>query len=288
MLIRIAGSSDAYPVPRPYCRCRLCTAAARFRGPDVRTRTHVHLFPDGASGREPEYAVDLPPDLSHHMIRDRFFLRRIEHLLITHAHFDHLDPSYLLMRGNDGNVSGGMPRLTVYGSRAVHDHLSAAGVDPDGHHLRMNVVEPEEVFQAGSLQVKAIPATHRPEPALNFVVSDAGASVLLAWDTGPWSERAWSAARGIRLQAAVIECTAFAAGGPRWDEHLSFEQLVEMRDRMLAEGMVGTETPFVAVHMGHHGGLLHRERAELGAPYNITPGRDGMTLKVQDRTPQGE
>lgn len=276
--LRLLGSADALPVPRPYCACRLCVTAAERKGKDVRTRTHMHVFPGGLDGREPRYAVDLSPDLSHHMIRDGFWLRRVEHLLITHAHYDHLDVSYLLMRKDGKCELAHAPPLTVYGSEPVANVIQAAGVRPEEHRVELRVVAPGERFRAGALDVLAIPATHGPEPALNYVLSHGGRSVLIGWDTGPWRAAAWDLMRDQRLDAVFMECTEFASGARDWETHLSFDQTLAMRRGLLERGIIAEETPLVTVHMGHHGGLLHAERAELGAPHGIAPGYDGFEL----------
>ena len=276
--LRLLGSADALPVPRPYCACRLCVTAAERMGKDVRTRTHMHVFLDGHDGPEPQYAIDLPPDLSHQMIRHGFWLRRLEHLLITHAHEDHLDISYLLMRKDGKCRLADAPPLTVYGSRPVADEIRAAGVRPNEHRVEIRVLEPGERFCAGALDVLAVPATHGPEPALNYVLAYGGRSVLLGWDTGPWRAEAWDLLRGQGVDVVFMECTEFASRAREWETHLSFDQALAMKRGLLERGIIAERTPFVTVHMGHHGELLHAERAELGAQHGISPGYDGFEL----------
>lgn len=76
------GTGDAMGVPRVYCECGVCTEA-RSTGLNRRYRSSVAV--EGADG---DFLIDCGPDWRNGMeLRGRRFA---QHILITHAHFDHI------------------------------------------------------------------------------------------------------------------------------------------------------------------------------------------------------
>lgn len=76
------GTGDAMGVPRVYCECGVCQEA-RHGGINRRFRSSVMLKSvDGT------FLIDCGPDWREAM--ERHALRYVEHILVTHAHFDHI------------------------------------------------------------------------------------------------------------------------------------------------------------------------------------------------------
>ncbi len=69
-------------VPRVYCKCSVCEEA-RKEGLNRRLRSSVYV-----SGEQGEFLIDCGPDWRTQMERAR--LTFIQHIVITHAHFDHI------------------------------------------------------------------------------------------------------------------------------------------------------------------------------------------------------
>ncbi|CAH1194915.1 Ribonuclease BN [Paenibacillus plantiphilus] len=77
------GTSDSSGVPRVYCECGVCNEARRTEV-NRRYRSLIHVA-------DPEYGellIDCGPDWRMQM--ERAGLKRIDRILITHAHFDHI------------------------------------------------------------------------------------------------------------------------------------------------------------------------------------------------------
>ena len=280
MLFHLVGSAAGKPVPRPFCRCRVCEAARRDGGRDIRTRTAMHLYLDREKIGEPRYAVDLPPDTAHHMIRGGFCLDRLEHLLFTHKDGDHFDPTYLNIRPSILSDREALPILTLYGSATVGEALSERISDLTRVRAMFQEVRPFEGFRAGELDVFPLLAAHGPGTVLNYVIRAEGRTVLLAWDTGWWPEATWKAVAPFRFDAVSMECTVLGPSGTELGGHLTFPVLVKMKERLRALGCVQDSTPYVAVHIGDNGGLTYAEACDLVAPHGITVGYDGLRSEV--------
>lgn len=76
------GTGDAMGVPRVYCDCEVCNEA-RVTGMNRRFRSSVVV--EGGQGH---FWIDCGPDFATMM--ERRGQRFVEHILVTHAHFDHI------------------------------------------------------------------------------------------------------------------------------------------------------------------------------------------------------
>ncbi|SMF74213.1 phosphoribosyl 1,2-cyclic phosphate phosphodiesterase [Paenibacillus uliginis N3/975] len=76
------GTGDAMGVPRVYCDCGVCTEARSF-GNNRRLRSSV-MVEDGQN----RFMIDCGPDWRNMMETNG--IRQVNHMLITHAHFDHI------------------------------------------------------------------------------------------------------------------------------------------------------------------------------------------------------
>lgn len=83
MNIVFRGTSDAHGVPRLYCECEVCQEA-RATGVNRRYRPSIQLF----FKQHATIWVDCGPDWYPQM--EMANQRIVSHMLITHAHFDHI------------------------------------------------------------------------------------------------------------------------------------------------------------------------------------------------------
>ena len=110
----LLGTGTSAGVPVIACDCATCTSDDPR---DRRTRVGAMLEFADADGRERVILVDAPPDHREHALRHR--IRRVDGILFTHAHVDHvfgLDDARLY------NVSMRGP-VHLYGERSTMDEL---------------------------------------------------------------------------------------------------------------------------------------------------------------------
>jgi phosphoribosyl 1,2-cyclic phosphate phosphodiesterase len=280
MRFHILGSSAGKTVPRPFCRCHVCEVARQVGGRHVRTRCAVHLHLADDESPEPAYGIDLSPESWGQLIGTGLAGDRLAHLLITHAHADHLDPQLLGMRGSILSDKAGVSHLSVYGSDSVGERL--AGLNFDQLNASWHSVTPFEPFAVGALQVVPLLANHGPGTALNYIVQHLDETVLLAWDTGYWGQETWEAVADFRFTGVISECTIFGPGPVERDSrHLNFATLVDMKQRLTQMRCIDDQTPWATLHIGDNGGLTYDEQVELATPHGVTVGYDGMSFALQ-------
>lgn len=84
MEIIIHGTGDTHGVPRIYCECAVCSEARGSKAVNRRFRSAVQLNIEA----HPTLWIDCGPDW--HLQMEASGQRFITHMLVTHAHFDHI------------------------------------------------------------------------------------------------------------------------------------------------------------------------------------------------------
>jgi phosphoribosyl 1,2-cyclic phosphate phosphodiesterase len=202
MRVHILGTGAAEGFPALFCECATCGRARAAKGKNLRSRLCLRIDED--------LLIDFPPDAVTQAHRNGFSLAGIRHLLVTHSHRDHFAPGELHWRDEPFAVWEEKPALHVYGVPHVGEVLRAAfDDDPAEHGIEYHIVRPFTSFQAGSFEVTPIEATHAPERgAVNYILSSRGGrNGLIAFDTGWYGERSWSALNGWKFDLVVMECT---------------------------------------------------------------------------------
>ncbi|MEX2462318.1 MAG: MBL fold metallo-hydrolase [Paenibacillaceae bacterium] len=84
--ITFLGTGDSMGVPRVYCNCAICEEA-RNEGLNKRWRSSI-LLEMTTDAKKSLLLVDCGPDWLQQM--EHLGLKELEHVLITHAHYDHI------------------------------------------------------------------------------------------------------------------------------------------------------------------------------------------------------
>ena len=277
----LLGSSNGRLVPRPFCSCHACQQARKKGGKNYRTRTSMNVYLPGQGPHNAKYKIDLPPDTGYHVIKYRIDDTQLEHLLITHDHPDHCDPSFLAWRRTAISGTEEMRPLHVYSGSAV-EQLIRQQVKLSACKVVFHRFEPFQWVHLGPLSVYSLRANHSGSSCLNFVVQAEGTTVLLAWDTGKWSEETWQAVRQFRFDAVFMECTA---AGPQGRDagpgHLNATTFLEMKQRLTRLELVKPQAPFIAVHLGDNSRLDHEQMEEYWTPHGVTVGYDGLLVDLE-------
>ena len=216
-------------------------------------------------------------------------LARIDHILVSHSHLDHV-LAIGLLADSVARRRVNAPPIRVHALpatlEAVHKHIFNGVIWPDFTRLPsaehpLLAFEPFAVGQVlalGEHRIEVLPATHTV-PAVGFAVlantDDAGAWVFTG-DTGP-NPALWQRLRSLRVAHLVIE-TAFS------DDERALAQI----SRHLGPSMLGQELlqleGSVAVHITHiKPGEVEAVMAQieaLGSRHRISALASGQTLEI--------
>jgi phosphoribosyl 1,2-cyclic phosphate phosphodiesterase len=257
MKVTLLGTGDSAGVPQIGCGCDTCSDYAE-RG-DQRTRFSVLVEHAGE-----RLLIDTSPDLRSQFLRED--LTAVDHVLYTHAHYDHyagLGDLYRVIWRD----------LPIYGTEDVLEYV----VEDRYAYLPFpepRPVEPHEPFDVGDLTVELVPVHHPPADCYGIVLRSDDATVAITSDTGTAiPEASRDAFRGADLLVA----DAFIPGDREYgdfvesrmsddrhdfaDKHMTYEGA-----EALVEELAPDEAVFV--HCSH----FFREDREL-------LGRDGQTFE---------
>lgn len=185
--ITFLGTGTSHGVPAIGCRCTTC----RSDDPrDQRWRPSILIELAGGT----TVLVDTAPDLRSQALK--FGVTRIDAILYTHAHADHLLGLDDIRRFNE--IQGGA--VSCYGDRATMTELRrtfayAFRPGPVGGGLpRLNLFAIEGRFSLGGAEVVPVPVMHGELPILGFRVG----SFAYLTDCSAIPEASWALLRGVR------------------------------------------------------------------------------------------
>ena len=258
MRIRLLGTGSADGWPNPFCECRSCEAERL----DGRTRMPTSALVDDA------LLIDSGPTAPYSASLGGILLRRVEHLVLTHGHPDHLAPSILLWR----EWIAGLGTLHVWGPRLAID-LCRDWVGPDSP-VEFHVIEVGDVVQLptshGSYELRALEANHDPrandviagEALLYDLQAPSGERLLYATDTGPFTPEIHDAIAGRRFDIVLVD-ESFGDKSDHGTGHFDLGTLpVSLAEARTSLAITDT-TRVIAVHLSHHNPPTRELRARL-------------------------
>jgi len=273
MKLRILGTSAAEGWPAAFCRCDQCRAARTAGGKNIRKRSCLLI--------DDKVMIDLPPDILCHCQQNSIDLFDVEHLLITHPHWDHLYANELLWRRRHFAHPWDARRLHVYGSETTRRIIDAA-IEAQWDDCRLNfhaVTRWQTIHVNDHGIITAALGAHSPTlECFNYIIEFGGATVFQAYDTGLFLDETWDHLAGHHLNAVVIDCTNGTIDDVKG--HLNIRAVMRVKEKMHYMGIIGDDVKFIATHFSHNGGLLHDDLAKALEPGGIVPAYDGMEIEV--------
>jgi phosphoribosyl 1,2-cyclic phosphate phosphodiesterase len=179
--VTILGSGTSHGVPMIGCTCEVC----RSDDPrDRRLRPSIYLEADGG----PSLLVDTSTDLRQQALT--FGVRRVDAILMTHSHDDHVMGMDEVRRFNILN-SGAIPvhasAATCAELRRIFQYVFEPPAQKGGGIPQVALREIDGPFTIGTLAVRPVPLLHGSLPVLGFrfgsfaYLTDASAIPDEAW-----------------------------------------------------------------------------------------------------------
>ncbi len=282
------GASDGWP--NPWCDCASCVWA---RAHEVRAQTAVLV--------DDVLLLDCGPDAPRSAARFGLSLSGLRHLVVGHAHPDHLGPEALMWRTWSTAAGRGLdvvaPPAAVAVCRAFLARWLGAGTDGidgdgdgDGDHAPLRFVESRagDVIRLGDgdtgadgptgtgsspggFEVRPVPALHGdasigPAVLLDVTAPD-GARLFYACDTGaPLPEASYEALAHRAFDVVLMEENN--GDRPGFGDHLDLASFASVLAELRRRGAVVPSTRVAAVHLSHRnppGDVLAHRLELMGA-----------------------
>lgn len=280
MKLQYLGTAAAEGWPAIFCQCDLCVKAAALGGKNLRLRS-------GALVND-RILLDVPPDLYTAKLKLNLDLGNVRNILITHAHMDHFDREALSMFAEPYAHLKNRGKLHLWGSgftqkvwrEYVEDSLlKEPGLDAE---IVFHTVMPFETFEADGVRVTALPAVHSCPESLIYVLEQEESKMLYGNDTGLWREEVWQYLSAHKSRPFTLVSLDSTMGLPdsTYNGHMTFAQNMQVRLRMLREGIASDNTIFVCHHFSHNGLLLHEQIEDLMKPKGFLTAYDGLTVEA--------
>jgi phosphoribosyl 1,2-cyclic phosphate phosphodiesterase len=265
----LLGTGTSSGIPVIACDCATCTSSDPR---DRRTRVGAMLEFNDPEGNPRVILVDCPPDHREHALRHR--IRRVDAILFTHAHVDHvfgLDDARLY------NVTMHAP-VHLYAERTVLDELTRIYDHIFRPHRNVNksfvadvlttVVEPGRAVRLFGIDATPVRLLHGALPILGWrfdaatPVADTPLPLAYCTDVNGIPPESWAPLRG--LQTLVLDMLRER----KHPTHFSLDEALGAASESGARRTVFT-------HMTHD--VRH---AELSArlPAGVELGYDGLRL----------
>lgn len=276
MKLKYYGTAAAEGVPALYCSCDTCKYSKKVGGRNVRTRSQALI--------DSSLLIDVCPDTLYHCHVYGLELEKVEHVLITHNHSDHLDCPTLNFRSG-GFVPHPLPPINIYGSMpsidSVFDSLRKSGVLERG---KWNLFElsPFTVAKVGKYTVIPYKANHdfRTYPNI-YEISDGEKRILYGHDTGYFLDETWAYIEKEKpyFDLVSLDCTmGIASSGGH--HHMNVDDCVKVKERLTEAGCADEKTIFVLNHFSHNGHVSYDELVPEAGQKGFLVSYDGMEIQL--------
>lgn len=256
-----------------FCECEGCVKARRNGGNDIRRRC-TYLIDD-------DMLLDYSPDIYGQSLTFNIDLSKINTLLVSHSHTDHLAAHELYWRRK--GFSSARNIMNIYGNQAVLDKINGT-LGPNGEEdmrCRLHLVLPGDIICGDGFSATAILADHAapPELPLNYIIQRNGITAYIGTDTGWLCEESWNTLKKFKLDIAIIECTFGLKWPNQREKHMGSAVSVEVRDEMRRLGILKDDALVAVNHFSHNCQNLHSDFQQYFNPLGIQVGYDGMVLE---------
>ena len=263
MRVTVLGSGTSHGVPAIGCDCEICTSA---EPKDRRSRPSILLE---LNGREPSpfagavrsILVDTSTDLRTQALDNH--VRRVDAILFTHTHADHVFGIDDVRRFNNMQKSAiacYADRRTVASLRRMFSYIFEPPAQKGGGLQQLSLFEIAGAFTLGGAEIVPVPLFHGQLPILGFRVG----SFAYLTDCNRIPDESWPLLEGVRT--VIIDALRHRSHST----HFSVTEAVDAVRRMRAERAYLT-------HISHDLGHL-ATNAQL--PAGIELAYDGLVVEI--------
>ena len=254
--VTFLGTGTSHGVPAIGCRCATCLSDDPH---DRRWRPSILIELDGGA----TLLVDTSPDLRAQALA--FALSRIDAILFTHAHADHLLGLDDIRRFNEmqgGPISCYGDRATLAELRRTFAYAFGPGA-PGGGVPRVTLFALAGPFSLGGAEIVPVPVMHGTQPILGFRIG----SFASLTDCSAIPESSWRLLAGTRYLALD------ALRERPHPTHFSLSEALAVAERL------GPERTWLT-HICHD---LPHAAVSARLPAGVMLAYDGLRVEVSDQ-----
>lgn len=277
MKIHFYGTGASEGVPAVFCECKYCRQIKQLGGKNYRTRTCVQVDDD--------ILIDFSMDSYAQVLFRGLDLSKINHLLITHSHEDHLYPEGLMQIIPPYAFYDRERLFNVYGNAAAVKKIQEAAKKladkPEELHncLKLHQLTLFQEIEVGDYHIMTLPADHdKREECFLYVIRHKNKTLLYGHDSAMFNETAWNGLKAYCFDCVVLDCTMVEETGV-FKGHMGLTENIKIRERMLNEGMATADTKFVSTHFVHTFNPVHERISPIFAEKGLITSYDGMELE---------
>lgn len=277
MKLTYYGTAAAEGFPGIFCECEACKRARSLGGRNLRSRSQALI--------DEELLIDFPADTLYHVYTFGLPLHKIQNLLITHKHPDHLYPGDLVQRQIGYAALEDEAPLHIYGSQPSVDQISST-LQRSGcgtqRRWELHELLPFETRTIGSYQVTPLKANHdfATYPYI-YDIADAHKRILYGNDTGLFLEETWDYLKEARPYYSLVslDCTAGNIE-VSYNCHMNLRQNAETKEKLCALGCADEKTIFISHHFTHNCHAVYDDLVAPAAEKGFLVSYDGMQIEV--------
>ncbi len=302
MKITFLGTAAAEGYPALFCDCPNCSKARKLGGRNIRCRSSALINDD--------LLIDFGPDTSAQVLRYNIELRKIQDVLLTHSHLDHLSMWDFQYRFPGFRRKSSIGTTRVWGNPTCIDtfleQLQVGFIEnygngmqglvptieeiedevPDFLQLYPKRIKPHQTLEPTErYKVFTIDANHKPsELSMNFLIQEInsdgkkGISFLYGTDTGPWKESEWDYLESldIKIDLVALDCTVGESvpGG-----HHSNKSFLEAKSEFESRNLLASDSLFYAHHFSHQSNFVYDDLVEYMKPHEVNVTYDGLIIE---------
>ena len=288
MKLTFLGTSAGESYPGIWCDCPNCTYAREHGGRNIRMNTGSMIDDD--------ILMDMNSCGFYTAARLGVSLVGIKHLLVTHAHSDHLTMEPLAWRQAAPGAAEAseservamvsptftrIPQMTVYGNSEVMARFSqeAPHLFNEGMRLSFEEIKEGVRVEKENLTFTPVRAQHGATLSHSYIIERGGKTLLYALDTGGYDADMLDFILDRKYDAVVMEGT-FGNSAKESVGHMNKTGNIRFRRLLIEKGCISEKTPFFLTHLCPHWTPPHDLYAPEMAKEGFIVAYDGMTAEI--------